>query len=235
MSLFGPMKRSPGPCRYIMANTNQTRLCRRDHGLAEAIREARKLAVHTCEEQFRYDRWNCSIETRGKRNIFKKVYRETAFVHALTAAALTYTIARSCAMGNMTRCKCAPSKNPHDTRISWRWGGCSDNVGHGRRVARKFLDLVPRDGGDHVSEVLRHDSEVGIRTLMTTMISKCKCYGVSGSCSTKSCWRRLNSFNETAALLRAKYHQAVMKVPSNKASRRSVSADKVKEKVGLSI
>ena len=74
MGLFSPMTKSPGPCKYLQSSRRQNHQCRRDMGLPEAIKEARHLAVTHCEEQFRYDRWNCSIETRGKRNIFKKVF-----------------------------------------------------------------------------------------------------------------------------------------------------------------
>lgn len=60
MTLFTPTLKSSAPCRYLL-------------GLPEALKEARRLAITHCEDQFRYDRWNCSIETRGKRNIFQKV------------------------------------------------------------------------------------------------------------------------------------------------------------------
>lgn len=74
MSLFSPITKSPpGPCKYLDGNRKQNHQCRRDIGLPEAIKEARRLALSHCQEQFRFDRWNCSIETRGKRNIFKKV------------------------------------------------------------------------------------------------------------------------------------------------------------------
>ena len=72
MALFLPPIKS-GPCKYLDGTRKQNHQCRRDAGLPEAIKEARRLALSHCEEQFRYDRWNCSIETRGKRNIFKKV------------------------------------------------------------------------------------------------------------------------------------------------------------------
>lgn len=182
MTLFNPLSKTPGPCQYLEGTRKQNHQCRRDTGLPDAIREARRLAVTHCEEQFKYDRWNCSIETRGKRNIFKKVranangpanfqidflflaspdqvYRETAFIHALTAAALTHSIARACAEGKMTKCACANERRPEATRLAWRWGGCSDNVKHGKRVTRNFLELQPADD-DQVSEMLRHDSEV---------------------------------------------------------------------------
>lgn len=159
------MTKSPGPCRYIHSNKKQNRLCRKDIGLPEAINEARRLSITHCEEQFRYYRWNCSVETRGKRNIFKKVYRETAFVHALTAAALTHSISRACAEGKMMKCQCAPEKGPESTRKQWKWGGCSDNIKYGKRITRNFLDLHPTDG-DQVTELLRHDSEVCIYLIM---------------------------------------------------------------------
>ncbi|XP_052864545.1 protein Wnt-4 [Anopheles cruzii] len=222
MAVFSPMTKSPGPCRYLVGTRKQNHQCRRDIGLPEAIKEARRLAVTHCEEQFRYDRWNCSIETRGKRNIFKKVYRETAFVHALTAAAITHAVARACAEGRMTKCQCASERKPEATRLAWRWGGCSDNVKHGKRVARNFLELQQPLDDDPVLDMLRHDSEVGIQAITSAMTDRCKCHGVSGSCSMKTCWRRLGDFNTTAALLRTKYHLAIRKIPvNNKTTRRS--------------
>lgn len=89
------------------------------------------------------------------------MYKETAFVHALTAAALTYSIARACSQGRMIKCQCATEKRPENARMSWRWGGCSDNIKHGKRSARNFLELHSFDD-DPVSEIMRHNSEVSI-------------------------------------------------------------------------
>lgn len=55
---------------------------------------------------------------------------------------------------------------------------------------------------------------------MATLDDKCKCHGVSGSCSMKTCWRRLHDFNMTANLLRQKYHDAKRKM-SSKTSKRN--------------
>ncbi|XP_055376626.1 protein Wnt-4 [Condylostylus longicornis] len=222
MAVFSPMIRSPGPCKYFPATRKQKHQCGKDYFLAEAIKEARTLAVTHCEQQFAYDRWNCSIETRGKRNIFKKLYRETAFVHALTAAAMTYSISRACAEGRMLRCKCGGDslRAPmNSVQNNFRYGGCNDNIKHGKRATRAFLELKKSDG-DEVSELLRHDSEVGIEVVASTMKEKCKCHGVSGSCSMKTCWKKLSDFNTTAVILRQKYHEAIRKPPSNRASRR---------------
>lgn len=88
-----------------------------------------------------------------------QVYRETAFIHSIVAAALTYSIARACSEGRMTKCHCGKEKYPPNVKTSWMWGGCSDNGKHGKRMAKRFLDLHPSDG-DQVSEILRHNSEV---------------------------------------------------------------------------
>ena len=37
----------------------------------------------------------------------------------------------------------------------------------------------------------------------------CKCHGVSGSCSVRTCWHQLAAFSETAALIKRKYDAAV--------------------------
>lgn len=66
---------------------------------------------------------------------------------------------------------------------------------------------------------------------MSTINEKCKCHGVSGSCSMKTCWRKLADFNTTASLLKVKYHEAIRKFPSNKSSRRSVPDWYFKNKV----
>ena len=78
----------------------------------------------------------------------------------------------------MTRCQCASERRADTATKQFRWGGCSDNVKHGKRVARNFLELQPLDGdGDEYTVMLRHDSEVGIMTVMGSLGEKCKCHG----------------------------------------------------------
>lgn len=250
MAVFTSQGQVGGPCRYMPATRRQNHQCRKETGLPGALSEARRLATTHCEDQFRYDRWNCSVETRGKRNIFKKLYKETAFVHALTAAAMTHSIARACAEGQMTKCTCGPRKQNRPDQ-DFQWGGCNDNLKHGKRLTRNFLELHTSDG-DEVTEILRHDSEVGadkpipsiyqvvnlplslslkqvgIEAVSTLMKDKCKCHGVSGSCSTKTCWKKMADFNSTATLLRQKYNQAIRK-PTNQRNPRQTTASRLKK------
>ncbi len=37
---------------------------------------------------------------------------------------------------------------------------------------------------------------------------KCKCFGVSGSCAARTCWRQLPTFQETGRRLKKKYNRA---------------------------
>lgn len=41
------------------------------------------------------------------------------------------------------------------------------------------------------------------------MRTTCKCHGVSGSCTTKTCWRQLLPFSAIAKILKDKYEKAV--------------------------
>lgn len=79
----------------------------------------------------------------------------------------------------MTRCQCASERRPDTATKQFRWGGCSDNLKHGKRVARNFLELQPMDSDvdDEATVMLRHDSEVGIMTVMGSLGEKCKCHG----------------------------------------------------------
>lgn len=76
MNFYSTPTRS-SPCRYIDGSKRQNHQCRRDSGLPEALLYAKKLAMSHCQEQFKFDRWNCSIELKGKRNIFKKVVKKS--------------------------------------------------------------------------------------------------------------------------------------------------------------
>ncbi|XP_016065566.1 PREDICTED: protein Wnt-7b [Miniopterus natalensis] len=48
-----------------------------------------------------------------------------------------------------------------------------------------------------------------LRVLEERMKLECKCHGVSGSCTTKTCWTTLPKFREVGHLLKEKYNAAV--------------------------
>lgn len=208
--------RRTAPCYWLRSAQKQFNQCRTEQGLASVLNDSRYLTIQHCEDQFRYDRWNCS----HTKSMFKKVFRETAFMYALHAAGLTITTARACADGKLKKCNCSSKEkrtkenmdNIDESYINvkknWRWGGCGDNLQYGRRFTRKFLQLrSPRV--DFQDSILNHNSDVGIRAVASQMREVCKCHGVSGSCSVKTCWRRVPPIMVTATYLKKKYHRAV--------------------------
>lgn len=52
-------------CEQMSLTRRQKRLCRREPGLAETLRESVRLSLLECRYQFRNERWNCSLDGRG--------------------------------------------------------------------------------------------------------------------------------------------------------------------------
>lgn len=47
------------------------------------------------------------------------------------------------------------------------------------------------------------------------MILVCKCHGMSGTCTLRTCWRRLSSFRKVGTYLKDRYNSAVQVVQTN--------------------
>lgn len=47
-----------------------------------------------------------------------------------------------------------------------------------------------------------------VQALKAALVMKCKCHGVSGSCSIRTCWKGLQDLREIALDLKAKYLSA---------------------------
>lgn len=84
--------------------------------------------------------------------------RETAFIHAITAAGIAHTLTKNCSNGEFGDCGCGMNKPQKDAR--WKWAGCSDNFHFGDQVAKKFLDSV-ETGSDPKSLANLHNNEAG--------------------------------------------------------------------------
>lgn len=176
--------------------------------------------------------------------------RETAFVHAISAAGVLQAVARSCRNGDLTACGCSTSRRPANLNRDWVWGGCGDNVEYGYKFTKAFVDIAEKSlnedrqrlylnrrrkseksstglvlaemagsmNGVTNFEMRRakarrlmnlHNNEAGRRAVYRLVKIECKCHGVSGSCSMKTCWLKLPSFREVGDYLKEKYDAAI--------------------------
>ncbi|KAG7267774.1 hypothetical protein CRUP_001690 [Coryphaenoides rupestris] len=136
--------------------------------------------------------------------------RESAFVYALSAAAISHTIARACTSGDLRLCSCGPIPG-EIPEPGYRWGGCADNLHYGLVMGSKFSDapMKMKKAGSHANKLMHlHNSEVGRQALRDALVMKCKCHGVSGSCSIRTCWRGLQDLRDVAMDLKTKYLSA---------------------------
>lgn len=204
----------------------QYKICLRDTALSEVLLHARNLSVEHCENEFRFERWNCS----RRALILKRVLRETAFLHAIAASAISYSVAVACAKGALKNsCHCAVERERKFGGDKWRWGGCGDNFIYAKKITKRFLQL--RLKGDTSHDILRHDSEVGIDAVAKNMKKVCRCQGVSGTCTFKVCWKRISQFKDIAHTLKLRYHEAEKLNLGNEAAKKRKKKKTSKDKL----
>uniref|UniRef100_A0A8C3XGU6 Protein Wnt n=1 Tax=Cyanoderma ruficeps TaxID=181631 RepID=A0A8C3XGU6_9PASS len=141
--------------------------------------------------------------------------RETAFTYAVSAAGVVNAISRACREGELSSCGCSRAARPKDLPRDWLWGGCGDNVDYGYRFAKEFVDAKEREknyarGSEEQARMLMNlqNNEAGRRAVYKLADVACKCHGVSGSCSLKTCWLQLADFRKVGDLLKEKYDSA---------------------------
>lgn len=88
-------------------------------------------------------------------------FKETAFLYAVSSAALTHTLARACSAGRMERCTCDDSPGL-ESRQAWQWGVCGDNLKYSTKFLSNFLG--PKRGSkDLRARADAHNTHVGIK------------------------------------------------------------------------
>nr|ALS19774.1 wnt1 [Novocrania anomala] len=186
----------------------QRRLVTRNAGTILAIAKGARMAIQECKYQFNSRRWNCptSDDSHGTSvfgKILQKGCRETAFIYSITSAAVSHAVARACAEGIIYTCTCDLKRHFPSGR-DWEWGGCSDNAQFGHKFSRDFVDVVEK-GRDLRYMMNRHNNEAGRMHVSTEMTRECKCHGMSGSCTVKTCWMRLPTFRKVGNYLKDRF------------------------------
>ncbi|XP_017776795.1 PREDICTED: protein Wnt-7b, partial [Nicrophorus vespilloides] len=192
----------------------QREMCRSSPDAMVAVGDGVRLATSECRHQFKFHRWNCTAISNptsfGHVVIVGVVAgsREAAFTYAISSAGVAYALAAACAKGNISSCGCAPGPKVKEPAPSgWKWAGCSVDVGFAMRFARKFLDARELEG-DERSLMNLHNNKAGRKAIKLNLSTECKCHGVSGSCTMKTCWKALPPFREIGDKLMKKYYRA---------------------------
>ncbi|XP_045118048.1 protein Wnt-2b-A-like isoform X2 [Portunus trituberculatus] len=201
-------------CKNIPGLVRRQRvLCNRHPDAMMAVTEGAVQGVRHCQKQFQDARWNCSTIPRDAsvfgRHVLKST-RESAFVYSINSAGVVHAVTRACSRGAITNCACDLTKKgiDRDWTGQFTWGGCSDNIRYGTAFARKFIDA--RDRGQRDSRALMnlHNNRAGRKGVRKKMRLECKCHGVSGSCTVRTCWQTLAPFGATARWLKGRYDEA---------------------------
>ncbi|XP_055639907.1 protein Wnt-2 isoform X2 [Toxorhynchites rutilus septentrionalis] len=191
----------------------QKQLCIEMPDAVVSLSAGQLFGARECQTQFKGHRWNCTQiwnkDTFG--HIMSIGSREAAFTYGITSAGAVHAITAACAKGNISMCGCDARQRLQFTTESesWKWGGCSADIGFGMRFTKKFLDAREVESDDR-SLMNLHNNRVGRKIVKLLLRTECKCHGVSGSCAMKTCWKSLPSFHTIGDVMMKKYRKARM-------------------------
>lgn len=201
-------------CRIGSLTKHQQKLCTKFPLEVMAAFRGFHEAVNECRHQFRNERWNCSSLVNMGTNvqplltpIMRRGFKEVAFVHALVAAAVAKSVTVDCARGLITSCDRLLSLRQQSKAGSLHVKGYDAFIQYGLRFSVKFLNSR-EDGNDFQGVVNKHNLKTGRLTLINNLKALCKCHGVSGSCSLKSCVNTMPGLRHIATVLKELYKKA---------------------------
>ena len=104
--------------------------------------------------------------------IFIAATRETAFLHAISAAAITHELTLQCRQNRIPGCRCGKTRKQPKGNSDWQWGGCSDDIKFGEKETRRFIDKLEK-GKDARTAFNLHNNQVGrkVRLVIYSLIS----------------------------------------------------------------
>lgn len=188
----------------------QRELCGLSQNVLKTVGLGAKMGIDECQYQFRMNRWNCSTFSNHSSvfgSVLKVKSREKAYIYAVSAAGVAYSITRACSKGEITECGCDDKVRSRPTKGRWEWGGCSEDIRFGEVFSKDFVDS--RESENEAEGLMNiHNNEAGRRAIRSKMELVCKCHGVSGSCSVRVCWRKMAVFRQIGDDLTTKFEGA---------------------------
>ncbi|KAI6176352.1 Protein Wnt-4 [Aphelenchoides bicaudatus] len=186
----------------------QLEICKRNKFTMSIIFNELKNISEVCKEQFMNEKWNCPLNHHLGIMPSKTANKESAYVHALFAGAVSHAVATACAKGQIAECQCGDQPHGAAQDSDFVWAGCADNVRYGNYFSRRFVDAAEKHKMDSKSLMHLHNNRVGRKVLASSMYTNCRCHGVSGSCVTKTCYKKLPDLDKFARILKRKYEHA---------------------------
>lgn len=194
------------------------------------------VAYELCQDRFLMDRWNCPIPTRMKDTespisltpLYPTASKETSFVYAMIAASLAHHVMRACQMGRGKDCPCSVNNGK-------KASSCKD-LKHGFKQAKNVMRQLDYK---YIKDKSRREFNwknvmTGFKVLKDGLPRVCRCYGLSGDCSTKRCFKTTPvSLKEISLKLKKLYDSAEQLKPerNNATSSKNPSADPVTRSV----
>ncbi|KAL3217002.1 hypothetical protein MRX96_032658 [Rhipicephalus microplus] len=151
----------------------------------------------------------CRKEPKVK--VLMKDTREAAFVDAIVAAGVVYALTEACAQGRLLDCQCRRRHNAVN-HLQGRTG-CDHFVDFGYHKSRDFMNR--KRVGDLRATILSHNYEAGRQAVRLHLERVCRCHGMSGTCSLKTCWRKLPTFSKVGLRLKQRFQGAVRVTAGN--------------------
>ncbi|KAK2718160.1 hypothetical protein QYM36_005465 [Artemia franciscana] len=233
LQLSSAMSTRPYCNHFLGLEKRQKIFCQKHPDIMVSVAYGALVGVRECQNQFKTERWNCSSPEKDTsvfgKSLQKIGSREAAFVYAISSAGVVHAITRACSKGELSNCACDPRKKgiSSDKKGEFAWGGCSDNIKFGMVFSRRFIDAKEKRLRDARALMNLHNNRAGRRAVQETTKLMCKCHGVSGSCTTRTCWNALPDFRKVGSILKIKYDTAREVSVSGSASSSSlVSIDK---------
>ncbi|OAF67932.1 Protein Wnt-10a, partial [Intoshia linei] len=233
----------------------QYRVCRVNLHLMALIRKTALKTIELCQETLKHNRWNCSSVLRAPNyNVdLTSGRKELSYIQALSAATLTHVMATECKSGRLDECSCNLHKDESFVNlpdynfknldpfqsINSRYmtnsmsdiENCKNYIKYAQEISLQLTDAIYKNKNGTITKrnikslIGMHNHRLGRSIVLSSMTTKCRCHGVSGSCSVKTCWKALIPLEDIAKNLKKKYDDAVLVLHKGKGKKRHLIAN----------